>query len=119
MQRSFGQIMISLLLVLLMTGHANAHAVLDHAEPRSGGKVANLPSELVLYFTEKLESAFSSVSVIGPSGQRVDSGKARVSGSRISVSLEGGGAGTYRVIWRVLSVDAHKTDGSFTFVVGP
>ena len=27
--------------------------------------------------------------------------------------------GTYKVIWRVLSVDTHRTQGDFTFRVGP
>jgi methionine-rich copper-binding protein CopC len=119
MQRCSRQIVMSLFLALLMISEANAHALLDHAEPRVGNKVSNPPSEVTLYFTGKLEAAFSSVTVTGPSGQRVDSGKARVSGSQISVSLKGGGAGTYHVKWRVLSVDTHKTDGSFTFEVGP
>jgi copper resistance protein C len=36
----------------------------------------------------------------------------------MSVTLRPGGTGTYRVTWRVLSVDTHTTDGSFTFQVG-
>jgi methionine-rich copper-binding protein CopC len=106
------------LLLLLASGQAWAHATLDRAEPRVGNKVANPPHEVTLYFTEKLEPAFSSVTVTGPAGERVDSGKARVSGNQMSVSLKGGGAGTYHVNWRVLSVDTHKTDGSFSFQVG-
>jgi len=100
------------LLLVLATGAAQAHAFLDHAEPRVGNKVGNPPREVTLWFTQKLEPAFSSV-------QRVDAGKARVSGNQMSVSLKGGGAGTYHVNWRVLSVDTHTTNGSFTFDVGP
>ncbi|MGY8664881.1 copper resistance CopC family protein [Bradyrhizobium sp. UFLA05-109] len=107
------------LLVLFSTGEATAHAFLDHAEPRVGNKVASPPHEVTLWFTQKLEAAFSSISVTGPSGQRVDAGKAHVSGNQMSVPLKSGGAGTYRVNWRVLSVDTHTTDGSFTFQVGP
>jgi copper resistance protein C len=118
-RRCYREIVMVLFLAFILAGHANAHAVLDRAEPRSGDKVANPPREVNLYFTEKLEAAFCSVTVTGPSGERVDSGKARVSGSQISVSLKEGGVGTYHVIWRVLSVDTHKSDGSFTFEVGP
>jgi len=107
------------LLLVLATGTAYAHAFLDHAEPRVGNKVGSPPREVTLTFTQKLEPAFSSVTVTGPSGQRVEAGKARVSGNQMSVSLKGGGVGTYHVNWRVLSVDAHTTDGSFTFEVGP
>jgi len=37
-------------------------------------------------------------------GQRVDTGKARVSGSQMTIAVRPGGAGTYHVTWRVLSV---------------
>jgi len=106
------------LLVLLATGEASAHAFLDHAEPRVGNTVATAPREVTLWFTQKLEPAFSTITVTNSAGQRVDTGKARVSGSQMTVSLRSGGAGTYHVTWRVLSVDAHTTDGSFSFQVG-
>lgn len=106
-------------LLLLASGQACAHAMLDHAEPRVGNKIASPPREVTLTFTQKLEPAFSTVTVTGPNGQRVDAGKARVSGSQMSVPLKGGGAGIYHVNWHVLSVDSHTTDGSFTFQVGP
>jgi methionine-rich copper-binding protein CopC len=106
------------LLLLLASGEAAAHAMLDHAEPRVGNKVATAPREVTLWFTQKLEPAFSTITVTNAAGERVDTGKTRVSGSQMSVSLRPGGAGTYHVTWRVLSVDTHTTDGSFTFQVG-
>ncbi len=106
-------------LLLLLSGEAAAHAALDHAEPRVGNKVASPPHAVTLTFTEKLEPAFSSITVTGPNGQRVDVGKSSVSGNQMSVPLKSGGVGTYHVNWRVLSVDTHRTDGSFTFQVGP
>ena len=106
------------LLLLLATGEASAHAFLDHAEPRVGNKVATAPHEVTLWFTQKLEPAFSTITVTNAAGQRVDTGKARVSGNQMSVSLRPGGSGTYHVTWHVLSVDTHTTDGSFTFQVG-
>ena len=106
------------LLLLLATGQAAAHAMLDHADPRVGNKVATAPHEVTLWFTQKLEPAFSTITVINAAGERVDTGKTRVSGSQMSVSLRPGGAGTYHVTWRVLSADSHTTNGSFTFQVG-
>jgi copper resistance protein C len=61
--------------------------------------------------------AFSCITVTNAAGQRVDTGKTPVSGNQMSVSLRSGGGGTYRVTWRVLSVDTHTIDGSFTFQV--
>ncbi len=109
---------IVLLLFVVANGAAQAHAFLDHAEPRVGNKVASPPHEVTLWFSQKLEPAFSSVTVTNAAGERVDSGKARVSGNQMSVSLRPGGAGAYHVNWRVLSVDTHTTNGSFTFQVG-
>jgi methionine-rich copper-binding protein CopC len=106
------------LLLLLAAGEASAHAFLDHAEPRVGNKVVSPPREVTLWFTQKLEAAFSSVTVTNASGERVDTGKPRVSGNQMSVGLRPGGNGTYHVTWHVLSVDTHRTDGNFTFQVG-
>ena len=109
---------VILLLTSLMAGEASAHAFLDHAEPRVGNEVASPPRTVTLWFTQKLEPAFSSITVTGPAGQRVDAGKARVSGNQMSVPLKAGGTGTYRVNWHALSVDTHTTEGSFAFQVG-
>jgi len=117
MRRSFLFGIIPLLL-LLATNEVVAHATLDHAEPRVGNKVATLPREVTLWFTQKLEPAFSSITVTDSAGERVDTGKTRVTGSQMSVSLRPGGVGTYHVTWHVLSADTHKMDGSFTFQVG-
>jgi hypothetical protein len=103
------------LLLLLVTGEASAHAMLDHAEPRVGNTVATAPHEVTLWFTQKLEPAFSTITVTNSAGERVDTGKTRVSGNQMTVSLRAAGAGTYHVTWHVLSVDTHRTDGNFTF----
>jgi copper resistance protein C len=97
---------------------AYAHAMLDHAEPRVGNTVATAPREIKLWFTQKLEQAFSTIEVTDGSGQRVDSGKPRVNGNEIAVSLRPLMPGTYRVNWHVLSADTHTTDGNFSFSVG-
>ena len=106
------------LLLLLAAGEASAHAELDRAEPRVGNKVASPPRVVTLWFTQKLEPAFSTITVTNAAGERIDAGKTRVSGSQMSISLRAGGSGTYRVNWRVLSVDTHTTEGNFTFQVG-
>ena len=109
---------LAALVVLLANGPAQAHAFLDHSEPKVGNKVTAPPREVTLWFTQKLEPAFSKVTVTNAAGERIDSGKPRVSGNQMSVSLRSGGAGTYHVNWHVLSVDAHSTQGNFSFQVG-
>jgi methionine-rich copper-binding protein CopC len=109
---------ITTLLLSLVATAADAHAMLDRAEPRVGNKVSAPPSQVTLWFTQKLEAAFSTITVTNAAGERVDTGKVRVNGTQMSIGLRAGGAGTYRVHWQVLSVDTHRTDGSFTFQVG-
>ena len=106
-----------LLIVMLGTG-AEAHAFLDHAEPRVGSTVPTAPRALSLSFTQKLEPAFSSVEVSDANGARVDLGKPSISSSVMRVGLKPLSPGTYRVRWHVLSVDTHTSEGSFTFQVG-
>jgi methionine-rich copper-binding protein CopC len=112
---------ITTIAVLLATaGPAFAHAHLDHAAPTVGSTVAQPPKEVVLWFTEKLEPAFSSIEVRNEQGATVSTGKATVAGDRtqLRVPLKSLPPGTYKVIWRVLSVDTHRTQGDFTFRVG-
>jgi methionine-rich copper-binding protein CopC len=108
----------SLTLALFGNIAALAHAVLDHADPLVGSTVASAPREVTLTFTQKLESAFSSVQVTDANGARVDQGKPQISGNVMRVGLKSLPQGTYRVHWRVLSVDTHTTEGNFTFRVG-
>ncbi len=109
---------LSLLLLAFAGVPAHAHAMLDHANPSVGSTVASAPREVSLTFTQNLESAFSSVQVTDANGARVDQGKAQVSGNTMRVGLKSLSPGTYRVRWQALSVDTHKTEGSFTFTVG-
>jgi methionine-rich copper-binding protein CopC len=109
---------MSALLAVMAGTAAEAHAFLDHAEPRVGSTVPTAPRELSLSFTQKLEPAFSSVEVSDANGARVDLGKPSVSASVMRIGLKQLSAGTYRVRWHVLSVDTHTSEGSFTFQVG-
>jgi copper resistance protein C len=109
---------ISALLTVMAGATAEAHAFLDHAEPRVGSTVPTAPRELVLSYTQNLEPAFSSVEVSDANGARVDLGKPLIGASTMRVGLKPLAPGTYRVRWQVLSVDTHTTEGSFTFHVG-
>ncbi len=103
--------------VMATTNTANAHARLDHASPAVGSTVGSPPSEVALSFTENLEAKFSGAEVRNSAGARVDQGS-QTSGNTIHVGVKGLAAGAYSVNWHVLSVDTHKTQGSFTFHVG-
>jgi methionine-rich copper-binding protein CopC len=101
---------------------AFAHARLDHANPAVGSTVTQPPTEISLWFTEALEAKFSTIEVRDAQGRSMQAGPAtlaRGNTAQLRVPLKPLPPGTYKVIWRVLSVDTHRTQGDFTFRVGP
>ena len=57
---------------------AFAHAHLDRASPAVGSTVNPAPKEVVLWFTNQLEPAFSTIEVRTDNGAPVQAGKASV-----------------------------------------
>lgn len=109
------------LLAACLVVQAHAHAFLDHSEPRVGATVHVAPAELKLWFSEEIEPAFTTVKVFDAKGKRVDKADARVDLANrglLRVSLDALGPGAYTVVWRVVSVDTHVTEGDFVFHVG-
>ena len=113
---------LTIVAVCLLAGLApagvRAHAFLDHASPLVGSSVPSAPREVALWFTQNIEPAFSTVEVSSAQGARVDQGKPQISGSVMRVGLKPLTPGSYKVHWRVLSVDTHTTEGNFSFRVG-
>jgi len=111
---------VALAALLFGSSAAWSHAFLERAEPRVGSTVKSPPSQVRAWFTQELEPAFSTLEVVNQSGKRVDRGPAQVdaaSRALLQVPLNPLSPGTYRVKWRVLSVDTHVTEGDFTFTV--
>ncbi len=109
-----------LLLAAATVAPAFAHAFPDHSVPAVGSTVTQPPAEIRIWFTQKLEPAFSAIEVTDASGTRVDQDDAKVDTQdpallRVSVKLLT--PGTYKVAWHVVSVDTHATEGSFSFTV--
>ena len=101
---------------------AAAHALLVRAIPEAGSAVHQSPAKLKLWFSGPLEPAFSTVEVLDSTEKRVDKGDPHVDGADrklLQVSVPRLQAGTYRVRWRVLSVDRHVSKGDFIFDVAP
>jgi copper resistance protein C len=109
-----------LLMVLVGSGRLEAHAFLQRAEPAVGSKVQTSPGKLRIWFSEKIEPAFSTVQVFDVSGKEVDKGDVHLDRSNhalLQLSLPPLQPGTYKVVWRVVSVDTHVTNGNFSFRV--
>jgi methionine-rich copper-binding protein CopC len=114
------RVAVALAALLLGAGAAWGHAFLDHAEPRVGSTVKSPPAQVRAWFTQSLEPAYSTLEVFNERGDRLDQGPAKADAANpamLQVPLKPLGPGTYRVKWRVLSVDTHVTEGDFTFRV--
>ena len=95
-----------------------AHAFLKDANPGVGSTIQTSPSEVQIRFTENIEPAVSSIQVFDASGKQVDKRDLHLDRSDhalLHISLPQLGVGTYKVTWRVVSVDTHVTNGNFTF----
>ena len=111
---------LALVAWVLGVGLALAHSGLERAEPPVESKLKRPPSEVKLYFTERLEPAYSTIRVEDDNGAQVDRQDSHVDPSNslvLRATLQPLEHGAYTVIWRVLSVDGHVTEGRFTFRV--
>jgi copper resistance protein C len=99
---------------------AAGHAVLQRAEPGADSRLKRPPDEVKLYFSERLEPAYSSVRVLDDRDAQIDRRDARVDRGNpvlLRATLPPLPPGRYRVRWRVLSIDADVTEGDFSFRV--
>src|SRR5262249_12864098 len=105
-------IIASIAFLFATSGPVFAHAHLDRASPAVGSTVTPAPKEVVLWFTNQLEPAFSSIEVRDEKGASVQAGKAVVDRSnraRMSVPLKALPAGRYKVMGRGISLGTDPT----------
>lgn len=100
---------------------AFAHAHLEAQTPAANAQVTSAPQALTLKFSEGIEPKFSGLTITNARKQTIKTGTATRSEenkSQLVVPLEDTlQAGEYTVDWHVVSVDGHKTKGSYTFSV--
>jgi methionine-rich copper-binding protein CopC len=116
-RRRFLSATAALIFAAAAVGESVAHAFLERANPPVGGTVS-APAEIRLWFSEPLEPRFLRMQLANAAGQRIATGQAAiVGGNQLVVRVPRLGPGIYRVSWKIVSVDTHKTEGSFTFEV--
>jgi hypothetical protein len=105
----------------MVASAAFAHALLQKAVPPVGGVVAASPNEIRLKFSEGVEPRFSGIALATEAGAAQPTGKPSIDPADASVLIVSVGQplkpGVYTVTWRAVSVDTHKTQGSFNFTV--
>jgi len=110
-------------LTLASAGAALAHALLVKAVPPVGGRVASSPSEIRITYSETVEPRFSGIELKGADGRSIATGGPSLDPkdhATLVVPLKGAlQPGSYKVSWHAVSVDTHRTQGSFSFEVRP
>lgn len=102
---------------------ALAHAYPAHETPPSGSMLHQLPANVSITYTESINRHFSGITVKGPNGKTVSRGTARLApghGKTLVVDLRPSDQqGRYSVLWHALASDGHRTQGGYSFQVGP
>lgn len=84
----------------------------------SGALLAMAPTAVHLWFSQPAQPFAGGISVVDPSGRRIERGPVRADGVELSVDVDAGEEGTYVVRWRVVADDTHPALGSFAFSLG-
>jgi methionine-rich copper-binding protein CopC len=101
---------------------ALAHARLLQESPASGASLEEPPEQVRLRFSEPVDAEFDPLRVFDAEGNRVDEDDARVDPDDarvLVVGLKDLPWGSYRVEWRVTSVDGHIVEDAYAFNVTP
>ena len=111
----------TLLVSALTSTGVLAHAHLTSAEPAPQSQITVAPAQLTLHFSEDLEPSFSGATLTHQGDKSVSTGKASLSSqgkNTLVLPLDTPlSAGKYQVAWHALSVDGHRTTGSYTFTL--
>ncbi|HEV7384272.1 MAG TPA: copper homeostasis periplasmic binding protein CopC [Phenylobacterium sp.] len=100
-----------------LAAQAQAHAKLVSASPAVNASVAG-PTQISLKFSEKLQPKFSGFDV-SKGGARLPMASA-VAKDRLTMTAASPrplAPGAYKVSWRAVTADTHRTQGTYAFTV--
>jgi copper resistance protein C len=110
---------LAAILAVLMPGTpAWAHAELVATDPPRDATLAAAPATVTLTFSEQLDPDYATIVVSDAAGARIPATGPVVTAAAGTVTLSRSLAnGVHRVAYRVVSVDGHTVQGSYTFTV--
>lgn len=112
---------LALLLLLLFSGVASAHALLVRSDPAADAVLDadKAPTQLRLWFSEEINPALTKAIVVDHNNKEVDLQDSHVNASdprELDTGLHQLQPGFYVVIWKSVSAeDGHATGGNFLF----
>lgn len=102
-------------------GTVLAHAELVGSNPANQAILSEQPREILLTFSESVDSVGESIRLVDAQGEPVPLGPVDQSLGDDTLRAELPGViedGTYIVGWQAISADSHKIRGAFTFSIG-
>lgn len=97
---------------------ASAHSRLLSITPADGAMLPSSPTEVVLTFNEPVNPEFVAVRVTDSEGGDVVGAKATADGAKVTLAVGAPiAAGTYNIVYRVVSADSHPISGSTHFTI--
>ena len=102
-------------------GGVQAHALLVRSLPAAGEELTTAPATIEMWFSEPLESQFSTAHLLDAQGDIVGRGPAVVDPTdpmHLTLTVNDLPSGIYTVVWRTLSrADGHEWIGSFPLTI--
>ncbi|WP_061294171.1 copper resistance protein CopC [Herbidospora cretacea] len=111
-------LLLAVVLVLLLPGTADAHAVLKSTDPADGQVLAQAPRTITATFNEAVSLAPKGNVLLDSAGRPVPADVRSVNDTVVYTPASTLAEGTYIVSWRVVSADTHPVGGGISFSVG-
>jgi methionine-rich copper-binding protein CopC len=99
-----------------LAGPAAAHNVLIGSDPTDGSTLQKAPTSVRLTFDQPVQDFEPVVTIIGPDGQRYESGAPQIDSTVVTTDVAPlPVAGGYSIAYRIVSADGHPVEGSIAF----
>lgn len=109
-----------MLSLLFQVNSVMAHATLVKSDPPRRASLSSPPKQIQLWFNEKIEGSYASVSVLDSNKNSITENSPEVvtdDPKSVILNLPQIESGRYTVQYRVMSVDGHVIESSFDFNV--
>lgn len=109
-----------MLSLLFQVNSVMAHATLVKSDPPRRASLSSPPKQIQLWFNEKIEGSYASVSVLDSNKNSVTENSPEVvldDPKSVILNLPQIEPGRYTVQYRVMSVDGHVIESSFDFSI--